>query len=410
MKLEKKMFLSNLMPVKKAQRIIDSSLKTVGIEEISLEKAHRRVLSEEVTSQLNSPPFERSAMDGFAIRAEDTYGFSESNPAKIQIIDCIGAGQVSNKFVKNGEGVRIATGAPIPEGANAVVMEEYTVPNGNLVEVEMVMTPGENISPMGEDIKSGDIVLKEGKVLRPEDLAIIASAGYSKVNVFKKPKIGVVTTGNELVMPRPDIHGAEIINSNHYTFKAMVETALAIPSVVHCFDSHKLVENEFEQLIETHDAIISTGGTAVSKGDVVIDVTEKMGEVLIHGVALRPGKPFGFGIIQNKPIFMLSGYPVAAIVQADVFVRNSLYKMQGIKKEPQMIRKIASRKIPSSLGRTDYIRSKTDDNMVRPLKIKGSGIIRSMIESNAYIIIEENLEGIGEGEECEVLLYDSLTV
>ncbi len=404
------MFLSNLMPVKKAQKIIDSSLKTVGIEEISLEEAHRRVLSEEITSQLNSPPFERSAMDGFAIHAEDTYGFSESNPAKIQIIDSIGAGQVSNKVVKNGEGVKIATGAPIPEGANSVVMEEYTAPNGNMVEVEMVMTPGENISPMGEDIKTGDIVLGEGKILRPEDLAIIASAGYSKLNVFKKPKIGVVTTGNELVMPRPDIHGGEIINSNHYTFKAMVETALAIPSIVHCFDSHKLVENEFEQLIETHDALISTGGTAISKGDVVIDVTEKIGEVMIHGVALRPGKPFGFGIIHNKPIFMLSGYPVAAIVQADVFVRNSLYKMQGIKKEPQMIHKIASRKIPSSLGRTDYIRSKTDDNMVQPLKIKGSGIIRSMIESNAYIVIEENLEGIGEGEECDVLLYDSLTV
>ena len=211
-------------------------------------------------------------------------------------------------------------------------------------------------------------------------------------------------------MPRTSLNGAEIINSNHYTFKAMVESALAIPTVVHCVDSHKLVENEFEKLIETHDALISTGGTAISKGDVVVDVTENIGKVLIHGVALRPGKPFGFGIIHEKPIFMLSGYPVAAIVQADVFVRNSLYKMQGIENKPQIIRKIASRKIPSSLGRTDYIRAKTELNMVRPLKIKGSGIIRSMVESNAYIIIEENVEGIGEGEECNVLSYDSLTV
>jgi molybdopterin molybdotransferase len=190
----------------------------------------------------------------------------------------------------------------------------------------------------------------------------------------------------------------------------MVESALAIPTLVHCVDSHKLVENEFEKLIETHDALISTGGTAISKGDVVVDVTENIGKVLIHGVALRPGKPFGYGIIHEKPIFMLSGYPVAAIVQADVFVRNSLYKMQGIENEPQIIPKIASRKIPSSLGRTDYIRAKTELNMVRPLKIKGSGIIRSMVESNAYIIIEENVEGIGEGEECNVLPYDSLTV
>jgi molybdopterin molybdotransferase len=404
------MFLSNLMPVKKAQKIIDSSLKKVGIEKISLEDAYRRVLSEDVISELNSPPFERSAMDGYAIHAEDTFGFSETNPAKLTIIDTIGAGQVSNKLVKHGEAVKISTGAPIPVGATSVVMEEYTNSEGDHLEVEMSLAPGENISPMGEDIKEGDIVLRKGKILQPQDLAIIASAGYNKINVFKKPKIAVITTGNELVMPRPSLNGAEIINSNHYTFKAMVESALAIPTLIHCVDSHKLVENEFEKLIETHDALISTGGTAISKGDVVVDVTENIGEVLIHGVALRPGKPFGFGIIHDKPVFMLSGYPVAAMVQADVFVRNSLHKMQGIGNKPQIVHKIASRKIPSSLGRTDYIRAKTELNMVRPLKIKGSGIIRSMVESNSYIIIEENVEGIGKGEECDVLSYDSLTV
>ena len=257
------MFLSNLMPVKKAQKIIDSSLKKVGVEKISLENAHKRVLSEEVISNLNSPPFERSAMDGYAIHAEDTFRSSETNPAKLRIIDSIGAGQVSNKFVKHGEAVRIATGAPIPEGANSVVMEEFTNSQEDNLQVEMSLTPGENISPMGEDIRDGDIVLRKGKILRPQDLALIASAGYSSINVFKKPNIAVVTTGNELVMPSPSIKGAEIINSNRYTFKALVESAMAIPTVVHCVDSHELVENEFEQLLETHDALISTGGTAI---------------------------------------------------------------------------------------------------------------------------------------------------
>jgi molybdopterin molybdotransferase len=404
------MFLSNLMPVKKAQEIINSSLKQVGVEEISLEYAYRRVLAKEVISLLKSPPFKRSAMDGYAIRAEDTFGFSEKNPVKLKIIDSIGAGQISNAFVEAGNAVKIATGAPIPEGANAVVMEEYTISNGDYIDVEMSLTPNENVSPMGEDIHKGDVVLKEGRIIRPQDLAIIASAGYNMVKVYKKPKIGVITTGSELVMPRPDISGAEVINSNHYTFKAFVESALAIPTLVHCIDSHNLVKEEFKRLLETHDALISTGGTAISKGDVVVDVTTEIGDVFIHGVALRPGKPFGFGIVHKKPVFMLSGYPVAAMVQADVFVRNSLYKMQGIETEPYIITKIASRKIPSSLGRTDYIRAKTDGDMVRPLKIKGSGIIRSMVESDSYIIIEENLEGIGKGEECNVLLYDSLTI
>lgn len=404
------MFLSNLMPVEEAKNIIESSISKMGVEEISLEDAHKRVLAEDVKSLLNSPPFKRSAMDGYAIRAEDSFGFSESNPFKLKIIDTIGAGQLSKVTVKTGEAVKIATGAPIPDGANAVVMEEYTFSDGDELSVEMSLTPGENVSPMGEDIREGDLVLLAGRLLKPQDLGLIASSGHSTVKVYKKPKIGIIITGSELVMPNPNIGGAEIINSNHYTFKAIVESSLAIPTMVHCVDSHELVEQEFERLLKTHDGLITTGGTAISKGDVVVDVTDKIGEVLIHGVALRPGKPFGYGIVHEKPVFMLSGYPVAAMVQADVFLRNNLYRMQGIDRESHTMVKISSKKIPSSLGRTDYIRAKTDGSNVKPLKIKGSGIIRSMVESDSYIIIEENLEGIGKGEECDVLLYDSLTI
>ncbi len=398
------------MSVNRAQNLVNSALKRVGVEEISLDDAYMRVLAQEVTSVLNSPPFKRSSMDGYAIRAEDTFGFSESNPAKFEIIDRIGAGEVSNAVINEGKAVKIATGAPIPKGATAVVMEEYTVSNGDILDVEMSLKPGENISPMGEDIKVGDVVLDAGKVLNPPDLALIASAGFSTVKVYKKPKIGIIITGSELVMPSPDIKGAEVINSNYYTLKAIAESANAIPTLVHCIDSHQRVKDEIKKLLKTNDIIVTTGGTAISKGDVVVDVVDQIGKVLIHGVSLRPGKPFGFGTINETPIFMLSGYPVAAMVQADVFLRTNLLKIQGIDIEPQTIRKIASRKIPSSLGRTDYIRAKTDGSMVKPLKINGSGIIRSMVESNAYIIIEENLEGIGEGEECDVLLYDSLRI
>jgi len=404
------MFLTNLMPVQEAHDIIKNTLKTVGTENIALEDAHMRVLAENIRSNLNSPPFERSAMDGYAVKAEDTFGFSETNPAKFKIIDTIGAGQVSNKVVKSGHAVKISTGAPIPEGANAVVMEEYTNSESDLLEVETSVTPRENVSPMGEDFLKNDLVLTSGKILRPQDLAIIASSGFSRVEVYKKPKVGIITTGTELVMPKSTLNGAEIINSNHYTFKAVVEASLAVPSLVHCIDNAQIVKDQFESMLSDHDVLVTTGGTAISKGDVVVDVTEELGEVLIHGVALRPGKPFGFGTVGNKPVFMLSGYPVAAMVQSDVFLRNSLYKMQGIEYKQHSVKKITSKKIASSLGRTDYIRAKTDGSMVKPLKIKGSGIIRSMVESNSYILIEENLEGINEGEECNVILYDSLTV
>lgn len=404
------MFLSKLMPEEKALKIIESTPLNLKIEEVPLEKAHRRVLAEDVKSLLSSPPFNKSAMDGYALRAKDTFGHSQTKPAHLTIEDRIGAGEMSSKNLKKGEAIKIATGAPIPEGADAVVMEEYTVEDGNSLDVEMSLTPGENINPQGEDLKNGDLVLKRGKLLKAADVAIIASAGYRTVKVFKKPEVGVITTGSELVMPNPNISGAEVINSNYYTLKALVESTLALPTVVHCIDSAQLVEEELEKMLESYDAVITTGGTAISKGDVVVDVADKLGKVLIHGVGIKPGKPFAFGIIHEKPVFMLSGYPVAAMVQFDVFVRQELLAMQGIQNKPMMVRRTAARKIASTLGRTEHIRAKANNETVKPLKIKGSGIIRSMIESNCYIVIEENLEGVEEGEECEVLLYDSLMV
>ncbi len=404
------MFLSELIPVKDALKIIDNIKIKLDIERISLEKAYNRVLAENIEAFLDSPSFDRSAMDGYAVKAEDTFGFSEANPAHLKVVDRIGAGNMSKIILKNGEAVKIATGAPIPEGSDAVVMEEYTCEKNDDLEVSTTLSPGENVSPFGEDFKQGDMLLKAGKLLRPQDIGIITSAGHDKVNVFKKPKIGVITTGNELVMSRSEIKGAKIINSNYYTLKALVESTLAVPDVTHCVDEAEKVEKQIEKFLKSCDAIITTGGTAISEGDVVVDVVDKMGEVLIHGVALRPGKPFGIGLIDGKPVFMLSGYPVASMVQFDVFVRHYLLKMQNIHKKFPVIKKRASRKIASTLGRTDYVRAKTDGYLAHPLKIEGSGIIRSMVESDCYIIIEENLEGINEGEECDVILYDSLKV
>jgi molybdopterin molybdotransferase len=404
------MFLSELVPVKDALMIINDIKFKPDIEKTSLKNAYNRVLAEDIDASLDSPSFDKSAMDGYAVKAEDTFGFSQTNPAHLKVVDRIGAGNISKVILKSGEAVKIATGAPIPEGADAVVMEEYTYEKKDNLEVSTTLTPGENVAPFGEDFKQGDKLLKSGKLLRPQDIGLITSAGHDTVNVFKKPKIGVITTGNELVMTKSEIKGAKIINSNYYTLKALTESALAVPDATHCRDDAEKVEEQIEKFLKSSDAIITTGGTAISKGDVVVDVVDEMGEVLIHGAAVRPGKPFGFGVIDETPIFMLSGYPVASMVQFDVFVRNYLLKMQNIPKEFPFIKKTASRKVASSLGRTDYVRAKIDGDIVHPLKIEGAGIIRSMVESDCYIIIEENVEGINEGEDCDVLLYDSLKV
>ena len=402
------MFLSKLIPPEDAKKIIFNNLKAPLTEKISLEEAYQRVIAQDVTSTLDSPPFDRSAMDGYAVKAEDTFGHSEKNPVQLIIVDRIGAGEKSGVQLKNGEAIKIATGAPLPAGANAVVMEEYTYSKENHLDVETSLFPGENVSPAGEDFRKGDLVLERERILNPAELGLVSSAGFNEVSVFKKPRIGVIITGSELVMPKNELEGAEVINSNYYTIKSMVKSSLAVPEMFHAIDDASLVKDMFTNLLKDYDALITTGGTAISKGDVVVDVANEMGEVLIHGVSLRPGKPFAFATIQGKPVFMLSGFPVAAMVQFDVFVRDSLHKMQGLQMKPFTVQKKATRKIASTLGRTDYIRAAIEGDMVRPLKIKGSGIIRSMVESDSYIIIPENQEGIFEGENCTVLPYQSL--
>lgn len=401
------MFLSNLIPVQQAVEIILESINVTGIENISLDNAYRRVAAQNIVSKLDSPPFSRSAMDGYAVRAQDTYGASAKNPKSLTVVDRIGAGSKSQVTVEGGTAVKIATGAPMPEGADAVVMEEYTREEDGL-EVETSLTPGENVSYQGEDIVKGDVLIRKGKFLQPPDMALIASGGYSEISVYTKPRVAVLITGSELVMPRLNLRDAEVINSNHYAMKALVESTLAVPTLFHVEDDEDRVKEMFLNLLKEYDALITTGGTAISKGDVVVKVAGELGEVLIHGVAMRPGKPFAYAQINEKPVFMLSGYPVAAMVQFDVMVRENLGRMQNIQKPLEIMRKITSRKIPSTLGRTDYIRALVEDDVVTPLNIKGSTIIRSMSDSNSYIVIEENLEGLDKGRECDVILFQGL--
>ena len=404
------MFLSELIPVHQALKIIKNNIKPTELETIPLDDAYKRVIAQDVISQLDSPPFSRSAMDGYAVKAEDIFTASLKNPAKLTIVDRIGAGFSSNMVVKSNMAVKIATGAPMPDGADAVVMEEFTREHGNVLDVESSLTPGENVSYKGEDVKKGDVLIKKGKYLQPADLAMIASGGHREVEVYKKPQVAVLITGSELVKPSSSLNKAKVINSNHYALKSLVESALAVPILSHEKDDPRKIEDRFKDLLKNYDALITTGGTAISKGDVVVDIADQLGEVLIHGVSMRPGKPFAFAKVNDKPVFMLSGYPVAAMVQFDVLVQKNLEKMQNLDKPIQLVQKRASRKIPSTLGRTDYIRARVDGDSVTPLNIKGSTMIKSMVDSDCYIVVEENLEGVFKGEECDVLLFDSMRV
>ena len=403
------MFLSKLDSLGNAVKLIEDNQKYTDIEEIPIGEAHKRVLAEDVMAFHDSPPFDKSAMDGFALIAEDTFGASNSAPKQLRIVDAIGAGDFSSKTVNQNEAIVIATGAPIPDGANAVLMKEYTTTKGDDLTIYSQVTPGENVSPKSEDIKKGQKILDKNTFIRYQELGLIASAGYDTVKVYKKPKVMLIITGNELVEPtKEEIDKAKIINSNQFIIKAMVEDSGAECDIVHAGDTFDEVKKAVLEASEDYDVIMTTGGTAISKGDVVLDVVDDLGEILFHGVAIRPGKPAGAGIVNGKMIFTLSGQPVAAMSQFDMFARKYLFEMQGRSFDFHIVKRTSQLKIPSQLGRTDFIRAVTDDVNAKHVLNRGSGIIRSMVEANSYIIIDENDEGYQKDDIVDVVLFDSL--
>ena len=403
------MFLSKLESISNAKKLISDAQKVTEIEEISIYDAHKRVLAEDIQAFHDSPPFDKSAMDGFAVIGENTFGASQSAPKQLKIIDAIGAGDFSDKTVGDGEAIVIATGAPIPEGADAVIMKEYTTEDGDDLTIYSQVTPGENVSPKSEDIKKGSIILSKNTFIRYQELGLIASAGYDTVKVYKKPKVKLIITGNELVEPtKKEIDKAKIINSNQFTIKAMVEDSGAICEIGHAGDTFDEVKQAVLDASKEFDVIMTTGGTAISKGDVVLDVVDDLGEILFHGVAIRPGKPAGAGIVNDKMIFTFSGQPVAAMSQFDMFARKYLFEMQGRPFDFHILKRESQLKIPSQLGRTDFIRAVSDDDYAKHVLNRGSGIIRSMVEANSYIIIDENDEGYQKGDIVDVVMFDSL--
>jgi molybdopterin molybdotransferase len=277
------------------------------------------------------------------------------------------------------------------------------------IKITSPVSFNQDVSLMGEDLKVGEVIIQEGQILGPHHLAVIASAGHNKIKVFKKPNIGVIITGNELEEPSVDLKPGMIINSNKYALKGVIEDSMAIVKIKNCPDNREKLLQEVKNNIDQYDAIITTGGTAISKGDLIVDIVEELGEVPVHGVSIKPGKPFGFGVIKEKPVFMLSGYPVAVAVQYDILVRDFILNMQNVNTKFETIPAIAGADIKSSRDKYNVIRAEynEDEGIVYPIRTK-AGINKSILISNCYIIAEDGIGKIKKGDTCNILKYSSL--
>lgn len=400
-----------MLKVQKTQEIIERFEFKAEKEIIDLKYGNSRVLAQEIIVMINVPPFNRSAMDGYAVIADDVSNVSESNPKYLKVVDAVSAGDISKHNLKSGEAIQIATGAQMPSGATAIIMEENIGRVNEEIKVTSPVSYNNDVALLGEDLKKGELILSKGQILGAHHLSVIASAGYKEVEVYKKPNIGVIITGNELVEPSIDLKPGMIINSNRYALKGVIEDSHAKSFIVQCPDDREKLIDKVVEAVNEYDAVITTGGTAISKGDLIVGIIEELGEVLVHGVSIKPGKPFGFGIINKTPIFMLSGYPVAAAVQYDIFVRDFILKLQNIFKEHNFISTIAGENVRSSPDKYNVIRAnfKENDDIVYPVRTK-AGINKSILTSNCYIIAEEGIGKIKKGDKCRIVKYSSLKV
>jgi molybdopterin molybdotransferase len=405
-----------MISVEKALKTILFNFRPLGLEKINILEARKRVIGEDVFAPHNIPSADNSAMDGYAVRHTDTKGATQAKPLQFKIIEDIPAGKIALKKIKKGEAARIMTGAVIPEGADSVIRQEDTKKDGKTVIIYTSAKKGQNIRFAGEDVRKGELVVKKGSALRPADIGMLAALGKAFITVYQKPRVAIMSTGDELVDIETNPPLGKIINSNSYSLAAQVLECGGIPIMLGISKDKKIdLQKKFQTALHA-DVIISSGGVSVGDFDFVKDVMGEIGNAMhFWQVAMRPGKPLAFGAIDSVPLFGLPGNPVSAMVSFEQFVRPSLLKMQGHKKIfRQTIKAVCAQEIQKSAGFRHFIRAvvkkEKDQYIASVTGDQGSGILKSMVIANALIVMGENEIRIKKGEQVTIqLLDDSLS-
>ncbi|NNM04026.1 MAG: molybdopterin molybdotransferase MoeA [Gemmatimonadetes bacterium] len=392
-----------------AMNHLRSAVKPLTAEVITLEAALGRTLAQDVVSSEAVPGFDKSAMDGFALKAAETFGASPTDPASFRVIGEVVPGEVGGVRVGTGEAVRIMTGGVCAEGSDAVLMAEYATDQRDTVLANAPVVPGKNVALAGEDIKKGDRVLKKGRVLKPQDLGVLASIRRTKVEVTRQPVVGILSAGNEVVEPDSPEAGVpgRVVNSCRYMLQGLVAQEGAVPRWLGTVpDDPVRLRNAMEAF--DGDILLTTGATSTGKEDFLPVVLSEIGELLVHGVNIRPASPVAFGKLGEALAVLLPGNPVAALVGFDVFVRVAI-RIQLDQEEGRGNRRVRGRmrrKLASALNRTDFVRVRLmGDGEVEPLRSSGAGILTSVTRADGFVIVPRDEEGFEAGTEVEVYLY-----
>lgn len=387
--------------------MLAASIKPLPAECVELQAAAGRVLADDTISEFDVPGFDRSAMDGYALRGAETFGAGSYNPLEFRIVGEALPGWAPGPQLDAGQAVRIMTGAPLPAGADAVLQAENAEELGSLLRVTEAVPPGRNVSRTGEDIQAGTVVLTAGRSLRPQDLGVLASIGKALVQVHRRPTVDVLITGNELLPCGSRPEGYRIVDSNSVMLNALVhrdggqlQALRLIP------DSREAVRAAM--LDSVSNVILISGGSSVGKEDHAPAVLAELGELRVHGMALRPASPAGIGFLQGRPVFLLPGNPVSCLCAYDFFAGPVIRQLGGRSMDwPYRLARLKlARKIASPVGRLDYVRVQIRDGRVEPLATSGASILSSTTRADGFVIIPADSEGCAAGETVDVYLYD----
>jgi molybdenum cofactor synthesis domain-containing protein len=393
--------------LEEARAIIERTVQPIDrTEVVPLQQANGRVLARDVFSAADVPPFTRAAMDGYAVRAEDTSGASPAAPRSLRRVETIYTGQVPQKTIGAGECAEIATGAPMPEGADAVVMvEETDVDDGGRVSVFASATARQNIGRQGADIQKGQRVLQSGTWLNASRLGAIAALGLTELEVYEKPRVAILSTGNEIVDPGQPLAPGQIYDINRITVSAVVADngCTPIPYRTAADTVSDLTRAVDECLAQ--DVMVFSGGSSVGERDLIMDVVSSRGEMLFHGIAVKPGKPTAFGRIGGKLFFGMPGYPTSCLSNAYILLAPAL---RGLARLPaQIVRSLdlpLAARVVSAPGRHQFYSVRVENGVAVPA-FKASGDITSMSQADGYIEIPAEVEVVEAGTRVEVKLF-----
>lgn len=386
---------------------IDSRAETQPAETIALSEAYGRVLATDITAAENVPPFRRSAMDGYALKGEETNGAADYSPLSLRVIGKSFPGAPHPGVVETGEAIRIMTGAPVPEGADAVLPAEQTSEKDDTVEITGSVPPGKNVGAIGEDIQAGTVVLKQGRHLRPQDVGLLASIGVAAVDVVRKPKVRLLITGNELAAVGKPKPANTIYDSNSWMLQALIQRDLGkLETRVHLPDERDAIAKSLQE--PGADVILVSGGSSVGAEDHAPSLVDELGELAFHGIAMRPASPAGVGTIGETLVFLLPGNPVSCLCAYDLLAGYGIRKLGGRSSAlPYITRAFPlKKKLVSAIGRLDYCRVKIEEGQVVPIATSGASILSSTSRADGFVLIPEEKEGYAEGTTVNVYLYD----